>query len=102
MWIGGKVMITVVESKAKLQFGSGDISIIGSAEIDTNIGYLSFVNQASSVIGSSNDLVGDDYHPEKHQVVMTFTKTESIDALVLQLQNIKENMLLNDLNKGRI
>jgi hypothetical protein len=83
---GGKPMI---KGKAKMEFGTGDIRMTGALSGD--IGALCCITQEPHKIGE-RVLVEDTWNVDQAEVILTFTKTESIDALIAELQDVKAMM----------
>ena len=84
----------MVEGKAVLQFGKGDIHIVSSCTTDGKLGYVVFENQnPPRTIGKNLEGFNEEFIPENYPIVMEFSKTESIDALIGELLNAKENMI---------
>lgn len=84
----------MLKGKAELNFGTGDIHIVSSSTLDGKIGYVTFENQYPPMpIGKNPDGFQGEFAPENYPVVMTFSKTESIDALIGELLNAKDNMV---------
>ena len=86
----------MIKGKSKLEFGIGDIRMIPAIRHD-NIGALCFVNDEIHEIGEiSPNPKG--FRVEKSQVIMTFSKVESIDVLIKQLKHTKR-LMLGDFDK---
>ncbi len=79
----------MINGNAKLEFGTGDISILSQCNPDSGILY--FKNQEPKEIGVFEPMV-EDYEYDSAEVVMTFTKVESIDTLIEQLLFAKRRM----------
>lgn len=82
------------EGTAVMTFGSGDISVSpGLDSSDYNKGVLSFKRQEAAPIGDrhvySEEIILD---PETIPVQLVFTKTESIDVLISNLERVKRFM----------
>lgn len=94
-------MINLTAHGIKAEFGNGDIHMFTSINEDEYIGYVYLENCDPNEIGQfSDEETLKQYHKEiiDEQVipcVMSFTKTESIDALIAQLITTKEYMLKN-------
>ena len=90
-------MIIKNGEQVDLEFGNGDICISSGHyldEKDNKVGLVLFINQASREIGSKGMIVaGKQYKLGDFPVIMTFTKTESIDVLINALLEAKEEML---------
>lgn len=88
-------MIKIGE-QIKIEFGEGDIRIISSATTDGEVGYLALDNQTPPrPIGKNTEKEKTPFDPSNYPIVMNFTKTESIDALIGELLNAKRNMMLD-------
>lgn len=84
----------MLKGKAELNFGTGDIHIVSSCTADGEIGCVVFENQnPPRSIGKNPDGFNKEFIPEEYPVIMTFSKVESIDALIGELLNAKANML---------
>lgn len=87
-------MINKNVSQIELEFGKGDIHIVSSSTVDGSIGYVAFENQnPPRPIGKNTDGIGKEFDPSEYPIIMSFTKTESIDALIGELLNAKDNMV---------
>lgn len=89
----------MIKGKAKLEFGTGDIRMTGC--FSHNTGALCMITQAPHEIGSKTP-VSDTWNTQEAQVIMTFTKTESIDALIAELQDVKMFMQGEFPEDGRV
>ena len=91
-------MIKKSEKQIELEFGKGDICITGGYYLGKNkerIGIVTFIDQQSREIGSVGMIKGgQEYKVGDFPIVMTFTKSESIDALIGQLEQAKREMLV--------
>jgi hypothetical protein len=86
---------------ATLNFGTGDIHIVSSCTEDGKTGYVVFENHDQPrKIGKNPDGFVGEFTPDKYPIIMTFKKTESIDALIGELLNAKENMVRINKNGG--
>ena len=86
-------MIIKNEEQVKLEFGSGDISIAGGYTTGDEIkGFVVFENQEARDIGSPGITKKGEVDLNDYKVVMTFSKKESIDALIGQLELTKTYM----------
>ena len=72
-----------------MEFGTGDIRMTGA--LSGGIGALCYITQKPHVIGERVP-VEDSWNVDQAEVVMTFTKTESIDVLIAELQDVKAMM----------
>lgn len=85
------VKIGIGEKQIKIEFGKGDIRIVSSGELDGSVGYLALENQVSKPIGKNKE-PEDNFSPDKYPILMSFTKVESIDALIGELQRVRDIM----------
>lgn len=84
----------MLNGNAELNFGNGDIHIVSSCDTDGKTGYVTFENLDTPMpIGKNLNGFNKEFVPEEYPIVMTFTKTESIDAVIGELLNAKENMI---------
>lgn len=79
----------MIIGKAKMEFGTGDIRM--TAVQSYGIGALCCITQEPHEIGERVP-VGDTWSTKEAEVIMTFTKVESIDALIAELQDVKKLM----------
>ena len=79
----------MIKGKAKMEFGTGDIRMTGA--LSGGVGALCCITQEPHEIGEKVP-VEDTWDTEQAEVVLTFTKTESIDALIAELQDVKAMM----------
>lgn len=89
----------MIKDKAKLEFGTGDIRVTGCFSYGT--GALCMITQEPHEIGSKAP-VEDTWSVDEAQVIMTFTKPESIDALIAELQDVKMFMKGEFPEDGRV
>lgn len=94
-------MIKNLEIQVKMEFGTGDIHIVSTCTNDGEIGYVAFENQnPPRPIGKNPDGFNKEFMPKEYPIIMTFSKVESIDALIGELLYARENMLrLNEYSK---
>lgn len=86
-------MIVRNEEQVELEFGNGDISIAGGYTTGDKIkGFVIFENQEPSDIGSPGITKTGEVDLDTYEVIMTFSKKESIDALIAQLELTKTYM----------
>lgn len=86
-------MIIKNEKQVKLEFGNGDISIAGGYTTSDKIkGFVVFENQEARDIGSPGITKKGEIDLNDYDVVMIFSKKESIDALIKQLELTKTYM----------
>lgn len=84
----------MLKGNAELNFGNGDIHIVSSCDMDGEIGYVVFENSKTPMpIGINYEGFNKEFVPKEYPIIMTFTKTESIDALIDELLYVKENMI---------
>ena len=67
----------MIKGKAKLEFGTGDIRMTGA--LSNNIGALCCITQPPHEIGEKVP-VEDEWDPVQAEVILTFSRTESIDV----------------------
>lgn len=79
----------MIKRKAKMEFGTGDIRMTGA--LSSDIGALCCITQKPHEIGERVP-VEDGWNTDQAEVIMTFTRTESIDALIAELQDVKTMM----------
>lgn len=89
----------MIKGKSKMEFGTGDIRMTGC--ISQDVGALCCITQESHEIGEKAP-VSDTWNAKEAQVIMTFTKTESIDALIAELEDVKALMLGEFPEKDRV
>lgn len=90
----------MIKGKAKMEFGTGDIRMTGA--LSNNIGALCCITQPPHEIGEKVP-VEDEWDSVQAEVILTFSRTESIDALIAELQDIKAMMNgTYPFEKGRI
>lgn len=84
-----------------LEFGKGDICINGGyfeGDNKEKIGIVTFINQEPHEIGEAGIIKANvEYKIKDFPVIMTFTKVESIDAVIGQLLEAKSNMLKTEI-----
>ena len=86
-------MIIKNEEQTKLEFGNGDISIAGGYTTGNTVkGFVVFENQEARKIGSPGITKKGETDLNDYDVVMTFSKKESVDALIKQLELTKTYM----------
>lgn len=76
----------MIKGKAKMEFGNGDIRMTALCSHGT--GALCCITQEPHVIGEKIPIF-DTWSTKDAEVIMTFTKTESIDALIAELKDVK-------------
>lgn len=79
----------MIKGKAKMEFGTGDIRMTGA--LSNGIGALCCITQEPHEIGEKVP-VEDTWSVNQAEVILTFTKTESIDTLIAELQDVKALM----------
>ena len=72
-----------------MEFGTGDIRMTGA--LSSDIGALCCITQKPHEIGERVP-VEDGWNTDQAEAIMTFTRTESIDALIAELQDVKAMM----------
>ena len=87
-------MINLNKKQVELEFGNGDICIAGgyTDHEDKRAGFVIFTNQEPREIGSVGVIKAGEVNLEDHPVVMTFSKKESIDVVIAQLEKAKSFM----------
>lgn len=79
----------MIKGKAKLEFGTGDIRM--TSVFSNGIGALCCNKQEPHAIGEKVP-VDDTWSVNEADVIMTFTKVESIDVIIEELQDVKAMM----------
>lgn len=79
----------MIKGKAKLEFGTGDIRMTAVQSHGT--GALCCITQEPHEIGERVPL-NDTWSTKEAEVIITFTKEESIDALIEELLDVKRLM----------
>ena len=80
-------MIIKNKKQTKLEFGKGDICIAGGYTTGDKVkGFVVFENQDPRRIGSPGVTKKGEIDLNDYDVIMTFSKKESIDALIAQLE----------------
>lgn len=79
----------MIKGKAKMEFGSGDIRMTGA--LSDGIGALCCITQKPHKIGERLP-VTDEWDADQAEVILTFSRTESIDTLIAELQDVKAMM----------
>ena len=88
-------MIYKGRPQTELKFGNGDIGFNSGIFNDNGdiVGMVGFYSQGAREIGDEGDIkIGEERDIDDFPVVMTFTKTESIDVIILALLDAKEQM----------
>ena len=87
-------MIIKNKERVRLEFGNGDIGIAGGYidDADKKTGFVIFTNQEPRTIGSEGIIKTGEVNPEEYPVIMTFSKKESINAVIGQLEQAKSFM----------
>lgn len=87
-------MIVKDNEQVRLEFGSGDICIAGgyTENEDSKTGFVIFTNQEPREIGSVGVIKSGEVDLEEYPIIMTFSKKESIDAVIKQLEEAKSYM----------
>lgn len=79
----------MIKGKAKLEFGTGDIRM--TAALSNGVGALCCITQEPHEIGEKVP-VSDSWNVEQAETIFTFTKVESIDALIDELKDVRAMM----------
>jgi rubrerythrin len=79
----------MIKGKAKMEFGTGDIRMTGV--LSEGVGALCCITQEPHQIGEKVP-VEDTWSANEAEVILTFTKTESIDVLISELKDVKAMM----------
>ncbi|MFR6521087.1 MAG: hypothetical protein ACLUPZ_03410 [Lachnospiraceae bacterium] len=79
----------MIKGKAKMEFGLGDIRMTGA--LSNGIGALCCITQEPHKIGEKVP-VENEWNADQAEVILTFSKTDSIDALIAELRDIKAMM----------
>lgn len=80
----------MIKGLAKLEFGNGDIRM--TSVLSNQVGALVCLTQDKHKIGETVP-IEDDWHINiQAEVILTFTKVESIDVVILKLNEIKAMM----------
>lgn len=78
-----------IKGKAKAEFGTGDIRV--TTILSGEVGALCLKTEGTHApIGT--DVSNKGWLPEQSEVILTFTKTESIDVLIKKLHAVKDFM----------
>lgn len=90
-------MIITKGNQKTLEFGDGDILIQGGIVYTSPArGLVTFNNQEPRPIGKNPDWPEgktEEVSPEYGEVRMTFTRIESIDCVIRQLQEMKQKLI---------
>jgi hypothetical protein len=91
-------MIKKVGEQIQMEFGVGDIHIESGWFIPENgvnkLGLVTFENHDKPMpIGRNNNNLSKEVELWKYPIYMTFSRPESIDALIAELENAKAEML---------
>ena len=79
--------------KVIIEFGTGDICITGGDTNQSDYGLVTFTNQKSREIGTPGiHVAGTEVSIDSVDVWMTFSKKESIDVLIHELEEAKRWM----------
>lgn len=79
----------MIKGNAKMEFGTGDILM--TACLSGDIGALCCINHESRDIGERSPLTTK-WNPDDADVILTFTKVESVDALIAELKELRSMM----------
>lgn len=90
-------MIDKSENQVILEFGTGDIGVSGGNLLPKDntseiVGIVGFSNQSPRAIGTEGDIKAGIVDNDKFDVMMLFTKKESIDVVIGQLEEAKKRM----------
>ena len=88
-------MIVKDDNQTRLEFGTGDIGIASGhtvVEEETESVFVVFDNQEPRKIGRGSSIVTGYVSLDDYPVVMTFTKRESINAVIEELEKAKSYM----------
>lgn len=87
-------------SATVLEFGQGDLTIGGMYLQDDKCSYLSVSNLLTPLsIGEVNkERLNRDLREFENDIILKFSKTESIDVLIKQLLEIRSFMILDNIN----
>ena len=87
-------MIIKNNEHIRLEFGTGDICIAGgySENEGGREGFVIFTQQEPREIGSEGVIKKGIINLEEYPIIMTFTKKESIDVVIGQLEKAKSFM----------
>lgn len=97
-------MIIEDDGKITVLMGDGDIRVNGGMVDDPTIalGCVMFSDQDPSPIGVDGEIDLDDCLVENDQVRLVFSKVESIDVVMAQLQTAKDLMLSELAGPGQV
>ena len=79
----------MIKGKAKMEFGTGDIRM--TSALSNGIGAFFCKKKAAHEIGERVP-VEDSWNVDQAEVILTFTKPESIDALIDELRDVRAMM----------
>lgn len=82
----------MISNNSKIEFGNGDIKVTGFCS--EGLGGVALQNQIPHKIGEAEPVVGQDFTKDAN-VILTFSKVESIDVLIHHLMFAKNAMLGN-------
>lgn len=74
----------------KAEFGTGDILITPVVKDDYTKGFIILQNKGTHTIGEYSK--AEDFEKEENDVILSFTKIESIDVMIERLQKLKSMM----------
>jgi len=87
-------MIKFYENQTVIEFGTGDICVNGGDTLQGDIGIVAFANQDEREIGSHGKILAHmEYKHDDVDVLIKFTKIESIDVVIDALENAKACMI---------
>lgn len=87
------IFINKEKPNAVMEFGTGDICIAGGYIENERYGIVGFVNQSVREIGEVGDIKAGKHEFEEFDIMMEFSKVESIDVLIKELEKAKRYML---------
>ena len=88
------------DSTTILEFGQGDLTIGGMYLQEDKCSYLSMSNLSKPLsIGEINkERLNKDLREFENDIILKFSKTESIDVLIKQLLEIRSSMIQDSIN----
>lgn len=84
-------MIINEKEQVRLEFGSGDICVAGgyTDNEDKRTGFVIFTSQEPREIGSVGVIKSGEVNLVEYPIIMTFSKKESVDVVIGQLEKAK-------------
>lgn len=93
-------MIKKIGEQYHLEFGSGDIHIRSGwyvpAREKNRCGLVAFKNYDKPMLIGLQNTISEEIELWRYPIYMTFSKPESIDALIAELQNARDEMTKYD------